>query len=604
MKKNIGFKLVLILIFGLFLISVSSCNKKEEPQQTDDGGNVYPPVVPPEPEPEVDKELISLPYSSLYKESKAYHDSYYSDDYFKANASSYNSRLAIASLAVAMAAYPIKGEDGYSHTKELYGKIGFEKFYKNEYADQNSIKDALGVVMASKKFDTYTLISVNARGSSYGYEWASNFEVGNDGQFAKGFNVASNIVLDTIKKYISDNNITGNVKIWATGYSRAAAAVNLAFGKIDEALINNINLLENVDYNKEDLFVYTFEAPAGKVQTLNENNILEKNESYNNIINIISLDDIVPMVMPKEWGFVRYGIDYYIPSKLTDFDYEDYLKVVKENVKNTYDVETIGEYKIDTFALENDAKINYIFGKYVESLIDDLVDGIGSLDNYVENLEETISQVIGLAITNKDFVDVLIKFKNVAQIKILAPLYTGMTEEDIDKTVNNVMKAIEEEYNAMLSTNAFNSIDKDKFTNSVKELLRVIIKVLKKEGLTALAPLMTWVKSFIYPHIPEIEYASLLALENGDKKYTLNTIYYKAIISSEDDFSIETGGKVIAEYKNNKLTTKLVCEKEEDNYIIYFPFVDEYTILAEYYEVYEMNGKYVEPKIKISGGVC
>ena len=125
MKKNIFIKFFLVLFLGAFLVSISACNKAEEPQQTDDGGNVYPPMVPPEPEPQVVKEEISLPYSSLYKVTKAYHDSYYSDDYFKAKSFVYNQRLAIASLAVAMSSYPIKDEDTYGHTKELYTKLGF-----------------------------------------------------------------------------------------------------------------------------------------------------------------------------------------------------------------------------------------------------------------------------------------------------------------------------------------------------------------------------------------------------------------------------------------------------------------------------------------------
>ena len=597
MKKNIGFKLVLILIFGLFLISVSSCNKKEEPQQTDDGGNVYPPMVPPEPEPQVVKEEISLPYSSLYKVTKAYHDSYYSDDYFKAKSFTYNQRLAIASLAVAMSSYSIKDEDTYGHTKELYTKLGFEKFYKNEYADQNSQKDALGVVMASKKMETYTLLSVGARGSGYGNEWTSNFEVGNDGQYASGFNVASNVVLKTINDYISNNNITGNVKIWATGYSRAGAAVNLAFGKIDKALIDNNKIIPNVNYTKDDLFVYTFEAPAGKVGTINDNAYVEKLGQYNNIFNLISLDDIVPMVMPRKWGFVRYGLDLYLPSKITELDYDNYLVQLKTIINSTYDVETIGEYKLDTFSLSGD-KINYTFGKYVEMVVNDLFDEIGSLENYVTDYEKTVSKIVGLAISNLDFRNALKEFFDQAKFKILAPAYARLSEPDIDKAVDAIFAAVEEEYSAMLEKPAFNAIDKDEFTSCLKKLMKVLINVIKKEGgLTALSPLMTWASSIIYPHIPEVEYASLLAMENGKTKYDVSSEYFIVKIDADSDFTIEIAGKAIVENKDKKLTTKMVCEKLDNKYIIYLPSTRDLKIDATDFKIYIMSTSSVEPQL-------
>lgn len=597
MKKNIFIRVFLLLIFGVFLVSISACNKKEEPQQTDDGGNVYPPMVPPEPEPQVVKEEISLPYSSLYKVTKAYHDSYYSDDYFKAKSFIYNQRLAIASLAVAMSSYPIKDEDTYGHTKELYTKLGFEKFYKNEYADQNSQKDALGVVMASKKMETYTLLSVGARGSGYGNEWTSNFEVGNDGQYALGFNVASNVVLKTINDYISNNNIKGNVKIWATGYSRAGAAVNLAFGKIDKALIDNNKIIPNVNYTKDDLFVYTFEAPAGKVGTIDNNAYVEKLGQYNNIFNLISLDDIVPMVMPRKWGFVRYGLDFYLPSKITELDYDNYLVQLKTIINSTYDVETIGEYKLDTFSLSGD-KINYTFGKYVDMLVNDLFDEIGSLENYVNDYEKTVSKIVGLAISNLEFRNALKEFFDQVKFKILAPAYARLSEPDIDKAVDAIFAAVEEEYSAMLEKPAFNDIDKDEFTSCLKKLMKVLINVIKKEGgLTALAPLMTWVSSIIYPHIPEVEYASLLAMENGKTKYDVSSEYFIVEIDTDSDFTIEIAGKAIVENKDKKLTTKMVCEKLDNKYIIYLPLTRDLKIDATEFKIYIMSTSSVEPQL-------
>ena len=548
---------------------------------------------------------MQLPYASFSSGSKTYHDSYYSDNYFKGKASTYNSRLAVASLAVAMASYQINDTDNYSHTKELYNKIGFEKFYKNEFADQNSQKDALGVVMASKKMDGYTLLSVGARGAGYGYEWASNFEVGNDGKFASGFNVASEVVLKTINDYIDDNNITGNVKIWATGYSRAGAAVNLAFGKIDDALSKNNNLLPKVNYTKDDLFVYTFEAPAGRVGTIEDNIFLEKTENYNNIMNLINLDDIVPMVMPKDWVFVRYGVDYYIPSRMTDYNYDAYLGALKFVIKNMYSEETFGEYKLDTFTLESSDYINYTFGKYIEMLVGDLFEEIGGLEGYVYGYEETISEIIGLALGDVAFRTALNEFVDRAKLKILAPAVARLSEPDIDKAVDDIFSAVETEYNAMLEKEAFAKIDTDEFTLCAKKLMKLLINVIKKEGgLTAIGKLVQWMPSIIYPHIPEIEYANILAMEMGTTKYPPQSSYYKAVISANTEFTIKIKGTVVAEYKNGTLTTKLVCELVDGDYIIYFPKAGGFEIDASSYNVYEIGGSYFEPQLLIGGTVA
>ena len=72
------------------------------------------------------------------------------------------------------------------------------------------------------------------------------------------------------------------IKVWISGYSRAAAVSNVTAG----TLVNTGFL------PKEDVYAYTFATPAA---------ILEPpKEGYENIFNIIDPADLVPQVMPAE----------------------------------------------------------------------------------------------------------------------------------------------------------------------------------------------------------------------------------------------------------------------------------------------------------------
>ena len=290
---------------------------------------------------------------------------------------------------------------------------------------------------------------------------------------------------------------------------------------------------------------------------------------------------------------------------MTDLDYDNYLTKLKNIIGRMYDKEKVGEYKLDTFTLASGDKINYTFGKYIEMLLGDIFEEIGSLESYVNDYEETLSQIIGLANGNYAFRVALKEFADQAKLKLLAPAYQRLTEPDIEKAVNDIFAAVEAEYNAMLEKEAFNQIDKEQFTVCAKRLMKLLINVIKKDGgLSAVSTLMTWMSSIGYPHYPEIEYANLLAMEMGYVQYTPQTTYYKAVISANINFTIKVKDTVVAEYKNRTLTTKLVCEMVDDEYIIYFPKAGGFEIDASSYNVYEIGGSYAEAQLLIGGTVA
>ena len=86
------------------------------------------------------------------------------------------------------------------------------------------------------------------------------------------------------------------VKFFITGHSRGGAAANLLAARLaDSGLVK-----------KEDVFCYTFAAPAVSVEAAEE--------GYENIFNIVNETDLVTQVPLSAWGYRRYGVDKPLPT--------------------------------------------------------------------------------------------------------------------------------------------------------------------------------------------------------------------------------------------------------------------------------------------------
>lgn len=296
---------------------------------------------------------------------------YYSDGYFLNDARIYDPHLATMSLCFELTTWSrnVKEESDWTTdvSKAVTGKmawqnaydllvgrddeedgyengLGFTDFYVNEYWENEPQKDSIGLVIAQKKlaYQDVTLVAVGVRGGGYGQEWASNFTVGKTGEHT-GFMQAKNHVLEKLKEYIADHQITGEIKVWLVGYSRAGCVANMVGGE----LVKNPKLGSGTTVAQKDLYVYTFEAPMGTLKSYTNGN-------YKNIHNIINLNDLVPLVAPSSWGFARYNTDKYIPSaKLSsnfEEEYEEKMLSFYERFEGdtTYKVrEYVTQYDID-----------------------------------------------------------------------------------------------------------------------------------------------------------------------------------------------------------------------------------------------------------------
>ena len=259
-------------------------------------------------------------------------DYYFEDDYFATPATEYNPSLATMSMCFAMSAFASERTSDVTlksmNAKALLRDCGFEDIQANDDFQSVPNVDTMGVVIGHKEIktdgDEFTLIALATRGAGYENEWAGNFKVGLSGNHA-GFTTAKNVALNFLNSYIAKNskNFKGKVKLWMTGFSRAAATVNLLAGEITKA--GKIGANNQISVAKDDIYAYCFETPmglSGYVQSKAEA------QKYTNIHNIVNPNDFVPKVAMSGWNFLRYGVDEpVIPSMATDAHYN--TKVAK-----------------------------------------------------------------------------------------------------------------------------------------------------------------------------------------------------------------------------------------------------------------------------------
>lgn len=224
----------------------------------------------------------------------------YRDDLFAASADDYSHTLAQVSLGLALGAFRNKalGQDEQDVTVRAYlEEAGFSALTSQDY-DRIPTVDTVSTVIGSKTLDGFTLMAVAICGGGYGNEWLSNFTVG-DAERHVGFNGAARKVQTRIRDYMTAQGITGPVKLWIAGYSRAAAITNLVAADLTDSGLF------------ADIFAYTFATPR----------TTKAPRDYPNIFNIIGKFDPVPMIPAPEWGYGRNGVDLYTPAAETDTDY-------------------------------------------------------------------------------------------------------------------------------------------------------------------------------------------------------------------------------------------------------------------------------------------
>ncbi|WP_285121394.1 vWA domain-containing protein [Lactococcus petauri] len=360
----------------------------------------------------------SAPAGKEGRDSQAvYH---YSDSYFEQSAYAYRQeknrpydpRLATMSLNLELAAWSSIQEKNYllkiRNAKNLLEEIGFEKFKANQHFQERPSTDSIGAVIAQKKLtvkeEDYTLIALAIRGGGYEAEWASNLTLGRSGEH-QGFREASEKALTFLDQYLKEHKVTGKVKLWINGYSRAAAVTNLTAGALNKG-----RKLASGELKAEDMYAFCFEAPAGTLKGTGN-----REGRHDNIVNVINVNDVVTKVGPEVYPFefTRYGQDSSLPDKtlLPQEVYETAKSRMEAELKKLdsnliYKLEEFQAKKISILDIFNGLIVDDPKGKRMNESLDDIirffaVERIKNRNKYVNAHQEDIRILAALYFTTR-----------------------------------------------------------------------------------------------------------------------------------------------------------------------------------------------------------
>ena len=348
------------------------------------------------------------------------YDMFYYNSYFSHPATEYDSHLATLSSHMTLFSMNLDNPKS-SDDKEWYDKqsdtvkgffetIGFENFEANSYYHERTSFDSIGVAIASKKVGDYTVIAVVPRSGGYFLEWGNNVFLGdgsNSDYMHEGWYNAANNLLDFLDKYVTKNNITGNVKLWMAGYSRGGATTNIAAGLLDNKIDKGQKIFSTgAKLTHDNLYAYTFEAPQGA--NFNSEKVKSPNSIiYNNIWNIVNPNDLVTKVAMVEWGFTRFGTDKYITTRLYDqSSYEDnrhtFHSLFSHHANQfPYYADQFEMYEAISLGSKDVTKSNYDANIASTLLLENMVKSIGTRENYVAQYQPVLKNVL-LQLMNDD----------------------------------------------------------------------------------------------------------------------------------------------------------------------------------------------------------
>lgn len=399
----------------------------------------------------------------------------YDDELFLGSAKTYNPDLSMLSFGASIAT--AQKERGIT----FFYETGFEDITTYSYETEPTI-NTLGYVIAHKTIDNFDLVTVAFRGFEYKMEWANNLTVGKTGNH-EGFDARGKEAYRDLQAYLANLASNKTLKLWINGYSRAGAVSNVLASYI---------LKENkVNVTQDNMFVYTFEAPA----SLCEENAI----AYENVHNITNQADIVTFVPPQKYGLYRCGVDHEI------YD-ENVVELLKE-----FDEEAImpefSEMDFEDAPFTNDVAVR----DYVLNAIFNINEEEGKQDKYAntreqyaDNYQTGLSLGVGFIFCLKD----------------------STRSEMINDLLNKGIGAISiigDDTGAALADFLKPYLDKDKITYDESVLLGVCAIVIKGVQNVFLGILLlslndqfkTDLSRLVYMHFPETEY---VLLKNAHQK--------------------------------------------------------------------------------------
>lgn len=316
---------------------------------------------------EVDLDTVTMAYSFydfLYVRTST-EALRYNEDLFRKDSLEFSNQLALMSLKLNQTTFRIdyaEPENQAIYIGRLLEDLGYSDVELNEdFTSGITSGDTVCAACAHKTIiqdgKPYTLLVILTRGATYDNEWQSNMFSYPTPDYKgdnAGYSKCKDKILDFTKDYISDHEISGDIKVWTTGYSRGAGIIDL----LGADLIRNPRkaLGNSVKLQPRDVFCYTFGTP--NVASISGD---YKDSKYDRIHNVFDSGDISASLPPSA-GFARYGTQY-VPYYPYGYGYQP-KKLDTEALRN-------GEVKV----IDDDA--SYLPEKqsdYVQALTDGIAE--------------------------------------------------------------------------------------------------------------------------------------------------------------------------------------------------------------------------------------
>ena len=526
-------------------------------------------------------------------------DTYYNDKYFLLDNKDVHEEIALASHAMALSTFH-GGEDDYTthadYLKQLWSDEQFEKVYISDSFYKKPETDSIAFGIASKKIEDFTLIAIAVRGGNYEAEWVSNFTIGESGN-SQGFDEASDKVVAGFDDYIANNNISGHIKIWIAGYSRAAITSNMTAGKLLNRTILNVFNNHYYNYTSDDVYAYCFEPPMGVEATLEE----ARGELYRGIHNFLNYNDFVPLVAPYEWGFVRYGTDHYYPDRLNDiyFDVSEREKIISL-YHFTYGADKFADYSVDEWkffdvgdkAFEHNLpvkSINPSQGRFSRALINSVAtQGFYDRQTYYDYLQVGLRELLAAAfganpkipkIKGSALIDIIFEYSFIRNLFL--ELENGEAEQfalDVQMLILQIFGANDENFDELQNLYIANFNFFNMFPKSFNIRKDILAQLLYRDNAMGIA----------IGHMPEVSYSFLSACDSrflGERACKLNDgSYYIMHIQKPESFTLleKNLRKKVFVYENKEMKSDcLAAEQLADGSIdIYLPKNGEYEYVS------------------------
>ena len=271
--------------------------------------------------------------------------------WFARTSTVYNADLAVASMALALAAYGNNTANGCIYIAKTFEAMGFlatdtaayDHRTEDDPSDYQATPDVVAYAFACRTItdahgEQRPLVAVAIRGTAPTVEWNSNGNVAdsvhdgayNEVLYHEGFKRAEEELLGRLTAYMQVQQIDGSeALVWIVGHSRGAAVANLLAADVDEGALG---------FATDRVFAYACAAPTCTRRADADA------QRFANIFNVVNPEDFIPRLPLQGWGFRRFGHVFYLPSVATAYQAFLTMRPVAEQL-----FEQIAETSFETF---------------------------------------------------------------------------------------------------------------------------------------------------------------------------------------------------------------------------------------------------------------